>query len=145
MDKIESVVTTRVSGTMVRISALDGEGFQIGDFQVDANDAEDAVSLLLGAQTTEMVGVPAFDGSAQWSVDKGKGLGDLWVTEIGSKKIAAIKAVRDIVPGMGLKDGKDLVESCPFKLPSLPSRADQDKAQRLLIDAGCTVEIRERA
>jgi large subunit ribosomal protein L7/L12 len=36
---------------------------------------------------------------------------DVMLTAIGDKKIQVIRVVREVVPGLGLKEAKDLVES----------------------------------
>lgn len=59
---------------------------------------------------------------------------------IGDKKIEVIKAVRTVVPGLGLKEAKDLVEG----LGVIKENASKDEVaniKKALEDAGATVEI----
>src|SRR5687768_16606591 len=41
---------------------------------------------------------------------------DVVLTDAGANKIAVIKAVREVAPGLGLADAKKLVESAPAKI-----------------------------
>src|SRR3954470_1860272 len=63
------------------------------------------------------------------------------LTAAGGQKIQVIKVVR-AVPGLGLKEGKDLVDSAPkpVKEGAAKEEADQIKAQ--LEEAGATVELK---
>jgi large subunit ribosomal protein L7/L12 len=86
------------------------------------------------------VGAPAV---AEGSSDGGD---DAEVTiilkEIGPNKINVIKAVREIVSGLGLKEAKDLVESAPKEVKENVSKADSADIVKKLEDAGATVETR---
>jgi large subunit ribosomal protein L7/L12 len=58
------------------------------------------------------------------------------------KKIAAIKAVREVKAGLGLADAKALVEGAPKAVLEGASKADADAARKKLEDAGAKVEIK---
>jgi large subunit ribosomal protein L7/L12 len=58
------------------------------------------------------------------------------------KKIAAIKAVREVKAGMGLAEAKALVEGAPKPLLEGASKADSDTAKKKLEEAGAKVEIK---
>jgi large subunit ribosomal protein L7/L12 len=58
------------------------------------------------------------------------------------KKIAAIKAVREVKAGLGLADAKALVEGAPKAVLEGASKADADAAKKKLEDAGAKVEIK---
>src|SRR5271156_3645625 len=58
------------------------------------------------------------------------------------KKIAAIKAVREIKAGLGLADAKALVEGAPKPVLEGANKADSDAAKKKLEDAGAKVEIK---
>lgn len=58
----------------------------------------------------------------------------------GDKKIQVIKAVRSITP-LGLKEAKDLVESCPKSLKEGVSKEDADKIKAEIEEAGGAVTI----
>lgn len=58
------------------------------------------------------------------------------------KKIAAIKAVREVKAGLGLADAKALVEGAPKPVLEGASKADADAAKKKLEEAGAKVEIK---
>ncbi len=58
------------------------------------------------------------------------------------KKIAAIKAVREVKAGLGLADAKALVEGAPKPILEGANKADSDAAKKKLEDAGAKVEIK---
>ena len=58
-----------------------------------------------------------------------------------SKKIAAIKAVREIT-GLGLKEAKGIVENAPKTLKESASKAEADEAKKKLEEAGSVAEIK---
>ena len=58
-----------------------------------------------------------------------------------AKKIAAIKAVREIT-GLGLKEAKDLVDGAPKTLKEGVSQAEADDIKKQLEEAGAKVEIK---
>ncbi len=63
------------------------------------------------------------------------------LTSAGANKIGAIKAVRELVPTLGLKEAKDLVESAPKPVLEGVNKATADEAKAKLTAAGATVEL----
>ena len=59
-----------------------------------------------------------------------------------AKKVAIIKAVREVVPGLGLKEAKDIVEGAPKTLKEGASKEDAESIKKKLTEAGATVEIK---
>ena len=59
-----------------------------------------------------------------------------------AKKVAIIKAVREVVPGLGLKEAKDIVEGAPKTLKEAASKEDAEAIKKKLTEAGATVEIK---
>ncbi|UGT41475.1 50S ribosomal protein L7/L12 [Nocardia yamanashiensis] len=51
---------------------------------------------------------------------------DLVLESFGDKKIQVIKAMREIIPGLGLKEAKDLVEAAP---KAVLEKVDKDVAE----------------
>lgn len=66
---------------------------------------------------------------------------DVVLTSFGENKVAVIKAVRGIT-GLGLKEAKDAVEGVPTTLKEGVSKAEAEDAQKQLVEAGATVEIK---
>ena len=66
---------------------------------------------------------------------------DVVLAEIGSNKIAVIKAVREIT-GLGLKEAKDLVEGAPKAVKEGVAKADAEELKKKLEAAGAKVELK---
>jgi large subunit ribosomal protein L7/L12 len=58
------------------------------------------------------------------------------------KKIAVIKAVRELKAGLGLAEAKKLVEEAPKPILEGANKADSDAAKKKLEDAGAKVELK---
>ena len=58
------------------------------------------------------------------------------------KKIAVIKAVREVKPGLGLAEAKALVEGAPKPVLEGANKADTDAAKKKLEEAGGKVEVK---
>ena len=58
------------------------------------------------------------------------------------KKIAVIKAVREVKPGLGLAEAKKLVEEAPKPVLEGANKADSDNAKKKLEEAGAKVEVK---
>ena len=67
---------------------------------------------------------------------------DVVLTSAGDKKINVIKVVRDVVPALGLKEAKDLVEGTPSKIKEGVSKEEAEKVKTELEEAGAVVEIK---
>lgn len=66
---------------------------------------------------------------------------DLILTGFGDKKIGVIKEVRAIT-GLGLKEAKELVESCPKPVKEGASKDECEEIKKKLEEAGASVEIK---
>jgi large subunit ribosomal protein L7/L12 len=58
------------------------------------------------------------------------------------KKIATIKAVREVKAGLGLAEAKKLVEDAPKAVLEGATKAEADAAKKKLEDAGAKVEVK---
>jgi large subunit ribosomal protein L7/L12 len=67
---------------------------------------------------------------------------DVVITDGGPNKIASIKAVREVSPGLGLADAKKLVESCPAKILEGAPKEAAEAAKKKLEEAGAKVELK---
>jgi large subunit ribosomal protein L7/L12 len=67
---------------------------------------------------------------------------DVVLEDAGAKKIGVIKAVREIVPGLGLKDAKELVEAAPKAILEGASKEDAEAAKTKLEEAGATANLK---
>jgi len=66
---------------------------------------------------------------------------DVILTGAGAKKIQTIKVVRAITK-LGLKEAKDLVDSCPNPIVTGVSKEEADSIKTQVEEAGATVEVK---
>ncbi len=67
---------------------------------------------------------------------------DVELTDAGDKKINVIKEVRALVPDLGLKEAKELVDGAPKIVKSGVSKEDAEKFKKQLEAAGAKVTIK---
>jgi large subunit ribosomal protein L7/L12 len=67
---------------------------------------------------------------------------DVVLTDADNKKIEVIKLVREVVPSLGLKEAKDLVEGAPKTLKEGVSKADGEALKKKFEEAGAKVELK---
>ncbi|QGU03713.1 50S ribosomal protein L7/L12 [Corynebacterium comes] len=67
---------------------------------------------------------------------------DVVLEDAGAKKIGVIKAVRELVSGLGLKEAKELVESAPKAIIEGASKEDAEAAKAKLEEAGAKVTLK---
>ncbi|MFE3190872.1 50S ribosomal protein L7/L12 [Nocardia sp. NPDC059240] len=67
---------------------------------------------------------------------------DLVLESFGEKKIQVIKAMREIIPGLGLKEAKDLVESAPKAVLEKVDKDSAESARIKLEAAGARAALR---
>ena len=60
----------------------------------------------------------------------------------GANKIAVIKAVRELVPTLGLAEAKGLVDSAPKEVMTAVNKKTAEEAKEKLVAAGATVELK---
>ncbi len=66
---------------------------------------------------------------------------DVILTVIGPKKINVIKEVRSIT-GLGLKEAKEIVDSCPKAIKEGVAKDEAEEIQKKLEEAGATIELK---
>ena len=66
---------------------------------------------------------------------------DVVLKSFGEKKINVIKAVREVVSGLGLKEAKELVESAPTKVKEGISKDEAEEIKGKLEGVGATVDV----
>ena len=64
------------------------------------------------------------------------------IANSGAQKIAVIKALRELVPTLGLKEAKDLVDAAPKEVMNQVNKKTADEAKEKLTAAGATVELK---
>lgn len=60
----------------------------------------------------------------------------------GAQKIAVIKAIRELVPTLGLKEAKDLADTAPKEILTGVNKETANEAKEKLTAAGGTVELK---
>ncbi|MBI3877916.1 MAG: 50S ribosomal protein L7/L12 [Verrucomicrobia bacterium] len=86
-------------------------------------------------------GAPA-GGAAAAPVEAKTAFDVILVSAPADKKIAVIKAVREVKAGLGLAEAKALVEGAPKPVLEGANKADSDAAKKKLEDAGAKVELK---
>jgi large subunit ribosomal protein L7/L12 len=64
------------------------------------------------------------------------------IASAGAQKIAVIKALRELVPTLGLKEAKDLVDAAPKEVMAQVNKKTAEEAKTKLTTAGATVELK---
>ena len=67
---------------------------------------------------------------------------DVVLVDAGSEKIKVIKAVREYVAGLGLKEAKEFVESVPKSIKEGVSKEEAEKVKAAFTEIGAKVEIK---
>lgn len=62
--------------------------------------------------------------------------------DAGDKKINVIKVVREVMPSLGLKEAKDLVEAAPKAVKEGVSKEEAETIKKKLEETGAKVEIK---
>ena len=103
-------------------------------------ELEDKWGVSAAAPAAVAVGAPAGGGGGEAAEEKDSF--DVVLTGDGGAKIAVIKAVREVVSGLGLADAKKLVESAPAPVKEGASKAEAEEMKEKLEAAGATVELK---
>lgn len=67
---------------------------------------------------------------------------DVVLEGAGEKKIQVIKAVRELISGLGLKEAKELVESAPKAILEKVDKEAAEAAKEKLAAAGASVSVK---
>lgn len=84
----------------------------------------------------------AASGGAAGPVVEEKTEFDVMLKDAGAQKIPVIKVVRELVPGLGLKEAKELVESAPAAIKKGVSKEEAAEAKKKLEEVGASVEVK---
>jgi large subunit ribosomal protein L7/L12 len=108
---------------------------------LDLADVVKALEEEFGVSAAAPVAVAATGGGGgEAAPAEAKDTFDVVLKDIGDKKIAVIKAVREITP-LGLKEAKDLVESAPKAVLEGVTKDEAETAKGKLEEAGGSAEI----
>ena len=67
---------------------------------------------------------------------------DVVLKDAGAKKLNVIKVVREVKPGLGLKEAKDLVDNCPSTLAEGIAKEAAEEMKKKFEEAGAVIEIK---
>ncbi|MFL2748454.1 MAG: 50S ribosomal protein L7/L12 [bacterium] len=96
----------------------------------------------VSAAAAAVAAAPAAGGAAGGeAVAEEKTEFDVILTSFGDKKINVIKEVRAIT-GLGLKEAKEFVESCPKAVKEGVSTEEAEEIKKKLEEAGASAEIK---
>jgi len=92
------------------------------------------VAMMAGGGGGGAAAAPAAEAKTTFDV--------ILVSVAADKKIAVIKAVREVKAGLGLAEAKALVEGAPKPVLEGAPKADADAAKKKLEEAGGKVEVK---
>lgn len=97
----------------------------------------------VSAAPVAMATAPAVAGDASsGEVKEEQTVFNVVITSAGDNKIGAIKAVRELVPTLGLQEAKTLVESAPKEVLTGVNKSAAEEAKKKLEAAGAKVELK---
>ena len=67
---------------------------------------------------------------------------DVVLKEAGAKKLNVIKVVREVKPGLGLKEAKDMVDNAPSTLAEGISKEAAEELKKKFEEVGAVIEIK---
>jgi large subunit ribosomal protein L7/L12 len=134
-------MTTRLKDHMADLASIVE---QLGKLTViEAAELVKQLETAWGVSAAAPVAAAAAPGAAAAPAAEAKTAFDvILVSAPADKKIAAIKAVREVKAGLGLADAKALVEGAPKTVLEGANKADAEAAKKKLEEAGAKVEIK---
>ncbi|MBI2341762.1 MAG: 50S ribosomal protein L7/L12 [Deltaproteobacteria bacterium] len=95
-----------------------------------------------GVSAAAPVAVAAAGGASGAAAAEEKTEFNVILTDSGANKINVIKELRAVIPGLGLKEAKDLAEGAPKTVKENVNKEDAAKIKAALEKAGAKVEIK---
>ena len=122
------------------VSAI--EGMSVLDLADLVKELEQRLGVTAAAPVA-VAAAPAAGGTAEAAAPAEEEKFEFTVTlkDIGPNKIEVIKAVRELVPGLGLKEAKELVESAPTAIKENIAKDESDTIKSKLERAGAVIDI----
>lgn len=107
----------------------------------DLNKAIEDEFGITAAAPMMMAAGPAAGAAAAAEPEEEKTEFNVTLKSFGENKINVIKAIREVVSGLGLKEAKDLVEAAPTKVKEGITKDEAEAIKAKLTDAGAEVTI----
>ena len=127
-EKLEKIVAELDSLTLM-------EAAELSKLLQDKWGVSAAAPMMMGA-------VPAAGAAAAAAPVEEKTEFDVVLKDGGAKKIEVIKVVRQLIPSLGLKEAKDMVDGAPQTVLSAVSKEAAADAKGKLEAAGAGVEVK---
>src|SRR5258708_53231 len=89
-----------------------------------------------------MMAAPAAAAAASDEPKEEQTVFNVVLTSAGAQKIAVIKAIRELVPTLGLAEAKGLADSAPKEIVTGVNKKTAEEAKAKLTTAGGTVELK---
>lgn len=96
----------------------------------------------VSAQAMAVAAPAANGGAADTEPKEEQTVFNVVVASSGANKIAVIKALRELVPTLGLKEAKDLVDAAPKEVMTAVNKKTAEEAKTKLTTAGAVVELK---
>lgn len=101
-----------------------------------------ALEERFGVSAAAVAASPAAGGAAPAAAAEEQTEFNVELTDAGAQKLNVIKAVREIVAGLGLKEAKDMVDGAPKIVKEGVSKDEAAKIKEKLEAAGAKVTIK---
>ena len=95
-----------------------------------------------GVSAAAPVVVGAVAGGEAAPAEEEKTEFDVILKAAGAKKLNVIKIVREVKPGLGLKEAKDLVDNAPSTLAEGIAKEAAEELKKKFEEAGAEIEIK---
>ncbi len=109
---------------------------------LELNDLVKALEEKFGVSAAAPVAVAAAPGAAAAAPAEEQTEFDVILKDPGSEKIKVIKAVREVVAGLGLKEAKEFVEAAPKTIKEGATKEEAEKIKAAFAEVGAVVEIK---
>ena len=107
----------------------------------DLNKAIEEEFGITAAAPMMMAAGPAAAGGEAAAPEEEKTEFTVVLKSFGENKINVIKAVREVVSGLGLKEAKDLVEAAPTKVKEGITKDEAESIRAKLSEAGADISV----
>ena len=118
------------------------EGLSVADLAELVKELEERFGVSAAAPVVAASAVSDIPGAEGKGEAEEKALVTIELADAGSNKIAVIKAVREILPDLGLKEAKDLVEAAPKTLKDNVKKEEAEEYKKKLEEAGAKVNLK---
>lgn len=109
---------------------------------LELSDLVKALEEKFGVSAAAMAVAAPAAGAADAAPAEEQTVFNVVIASAGGTKIAVIKALRELVPTLGLKEAKDLVDAAPKEVMNGVNKKTADEAKEKLTTAGATVELK---